>query len=186
MAEISNAGLKSKLKALSDQQQTKSARIGAGGGLHLLVKPSAKPGRGVWVLRVTVNRERRDMGLGTYPEVGLADARLAAAQAKASARGGVDPILQRADQKAAVAAEGSQRFREVALECISFKEGGWKNPKHPDQWRRTLAACRAELHTQGLARFSLVQARSKRFVSLGRRFASLFRAVPAFIWRAFP
>ena len=49
-----------------------------------------------------------------------------------------------------------------------------------------LAACRAELHTQGLARFSLVQARSKRFVSLGRRFASLFRAVPAFIWRAFP
>jgi integrase len=138
MGDISNAGLKSKLKALSDRQLTKAARIGVGDGLHLLVKPSAKPGTGVWVLRLMHAGKRRDMGLGTYPVVGLADARLAAAQAKSAARGGIDPILQRSDQRAAVVAEGSQRFQEVAIECISFKEGGWKNSKHPDQWRRTL------------------------------------------------
>lgn len=138
MAEISNAGLRSKLKALSDQQLTKAARIGVGDGLHLLVKPSAKPGTGFWVLRLMLAGKRRDMGLGTYPVVGLADARLAAAQAKSAARGGVDPISHRADQRVAITTEGAQRFRQVALEYISFKETGWKNPKSLAQWRQTL------------------------------------------------
>ena len=43
-----------------------------GGGLMLKVH---KSGGRQWLLRLTVNGKRRNMGLGGYPAVGLAEAR---------------------------------------------------------------------------------------------------------------
>ncbi|MEM9971432.1 MAG: Arm DNA-binding domain-containing protein, partial [Pseudomonadota bacterium] len=42
---------------------------GDGGGLWFHKRPD---GGGQWVLRVTVHRRRREMGLGAYPAVSLA------------------------------------------------------------------------------------------------------------------
>ena len=53
-------------------------RHGDGEGLHLVVSDS---GRRKWVMRYQMNGARRDMGLGSYPSVGLSDARIAAADA---------------------------------------------------------------------------------------------------------
>ena len=49
-----------------------------GGGLRLVVKPvreNGASGARCWVLRVTINGERRNRGLGAYPLVTLEKAR---------------------------------------------------------------------------------------------------------------
>ena len=43
-----------------------------GGGLRVVVSAT---GAKKWVLRFTINGKRREMGLGSFPDVGLADAR---------------------------------------------------------------------------------------------------------------
>ncbi|WP_245818939.1 Arm DNA-binding domain-containing protein [Marivita hallyeonensis] len=67
-----------------------------GGGLTLV----KKNGSGKWVYRYTHLGKRREMGLGAWPTVGLADVRTARdgwAQVLASGR---DPITVRSDQEA--------------------------------------------------------------------------------------
>ena len=50
-----------------------------GGGLRLVVSPT---GAKKWVLRYASQGKRREMGLGRYPDVGLADARTQALQGR--------------------------------------------------------------------------------------------------------
>ena len=61
----------------------KPGKYADGGGLWLIKRPD---GGAQWVMRVTVNGRRREMGLGAYPAVGLADARKKAETARARAR----------------------------------------------------------------------------------------------------
>lgn len=63
-----------------------------GQGLYLV--KSSRP-RGKWVLRKTVYGRRREMGLGPFPEVGLAEARQKADDARLLIRLGRDPIGER-------------------------------------------------------------------------------------------
>ena len=63
-----------------------------GGGLRLVV---ANSGAKKWVLRFTINGKRREMGLGSFPDVGLADARDKAAERRKQATAGIDPIEAR-------------------------------------------------------------------------------------------
>ena len=51
-------------------------RHGDGGTLFLVVEPGGRSRH--WVQRLTVDGKRRDLGLGGYPYVGLAEARAAA------------------------------------------------------------------------------------------------------------
>ena len=63
-------------------------------GLRLI--PAAANGRGNWQLRFVspeTNR-RRDMGLGVYPEVSIADARVRALVARKLIATGLDPITE--------------------------------------------------------------------------------------------
>ena len=62
------------------------------GGVHRYIRTS---GRRSWVLRFMRGGRVRDMGLGSYPEVSLAQAREAAREARALLRGGSDPIAAR-------------------------------------------------------------------------------------------
>jgi integrase len=80
------------------------------------------------------------MGLGPYPELSLADARLAAAQARQRLREGADPLAERDAARARLKAEQSRRktFKDCALELIAAKAPGWKNAKHEYQWTATL------------------------------------------------
>jgi integrase len=99
-------------------------------GLMLLVRDS---GSRAWVLRYQMGHRRRDMGLGPYPEVGLADARERALDARRLVkRDGKDPIAERGRAKV-------KTFKEMAEALIESKQPGWRNPKHAAQWGSTLA-----------------------------------------------
>ena len=70
-----------------------------GAGLWLVKR---EDGGAQWVLRVTVFGRRREMGLGGYPALGLADARKIAARWRAVASAGRDPVKEReAEERAA-------------------------------------------------------------------------------------
>jgi integrase len=93
------------------------------------------------VFRFQIEGKRRDMGLGPYPDITLARAREKAAVHRAQSREGADPIaVKRAERQAQLLAEAKGRtFREVAEEYIARNEAGWRNAKHRQQWRNTLA-----------------------------------------------
>lgn len=70
-----------------------------GAGLWLVVRDD---GGAQWVLRITVHGRRREMGLGGYPALGLAEARKQASRWRAVAASGRDPIKEReAEERAA-------------------------------------------------------------------------------------
>ena len=104
-----------------------------GDGLRLVVAPT---GGRKWVLRFTSNGKRREMGLGSYPLVSLADARAKAVDARRVTADGKDPILCR-DTEATKAAE-VPTFTQAAAAFIRAHRRGWSNPKHARQWVSTL------------------------------------------------
>ena len=61
--------------------------VGGVAGLYLHV--NARGARS-WILRVVVGDKRRDMGLGGYPDIGVADARQKAREARLKIEQGVD------------------------------------------------------------------------------------------------
>ncbi len=93
----------------------------------LVVKPS---GAKSWVLRYQLDGRRRDMGLGSYPEVTLARAREKALEARRHLVDGIDPLAARPVR--------AVTFREAAIELIESKRAGWRNAKHASQWFSTL------------------------------------------------
>ena len=90
-----------------------------------------------WILRIAVgtriNRKgktvtrRRDMGLGPYPEVSLAEARHLALVSRAKLREGIDPLEERQRRKAGVklAAAKTKTYRECAEAWIETNRAGW-------------------------------------------------------------
>lgn len=112
--------------------------VGEVPGLALQVLPTG--GRS-WVLRTMVGTRRRDMGLGSYPEVSLADARTKARDARNSIREGIDPIaVSQAARSALKAATATvMTFDQAAAKYITAHRAGWRNPKHILQWEATLS-----------------------------------------------
>ena len=129
--------------------------------LRTLVKPGAYPdGEGLylrvrgpqqraWAFRYMLRGKATWMGLGPYPDVGLAAAREKATAARQQAKSGTDPLAdKRARQAAAMATEEREKaaakadartFRTAAEEYLRLNEGGWRNAKHAAQWPSTLA-----------------------------------------------
>ena len=101
-----------------------------GGGLRLVVSPA---GARKWVLRFTLHGKRREMGLGSYPVVTLADARAKAVESLKQARQGVDPVAARR-----ATAEAIPTFTTCAARYIRTQRRSWKNAKHARQWVATL------------------------------------------------
>jgi integrase len=110
-----------------------------GRGLYLKVQPG---GARSWLLRYQIGGKVHDLGLGSYPEIGLADARgraLAERRVKAEGR---DPLAARRAERAAKRIEDARSitFRACAEKYIASHEAGWRNPKHARQWPATLSA----------------------------------------------
>ena len=101
-----------------------------GGGLRLIV---SKGGAKKWVLRFTINGKRREMGLGSFPDVTLAAAREKATECRLQASNGIDPIEARRTEP-----EKTPTFTTCAARYIRAHHHGWKNKKHSKQWVRTL------------------------------------------------
>ena len=68
-------------------------RYADGGTLYFVVEPPPSTSRH-WVQRLVVDGRRRDIGLGGYPFVGLADARAQAFENRRLARRGGDPLAR--------------------------------------------------------------------------------------------
>jgi integrase len=104
-----------------------------GHGLMLVVRPSGKKS---WVLRYQMNGVRRDMGLGSYPQIGLKEARLKTAAARRMIEAGSDPIDGR--QAAQTAARPIPTFGEIASLVIADAQAKTTNQKVKYQWKRHL------------------------------------------------
>ena len=100
-----------------------------GNGLNLAVQPS---GSKQWVQRLTIHRRRRELGLGGYPLVSLAEARVAAFENRKLARAGGDPLALK--RVSAVPA-----FEQAAHAVIELHRPSWRSAKHAAQWSATLA-----------------------------------------------
>lgn len=87
-----------------------------GHGLFLLVHPR---GGKWWRLNYRIGGKRKTLALGVYPDVSLADARMAREDARRLVRQGVDPATVKREAKARQKAErladkGASRVRVVA------------------------------------------------------------------------
>ena len=99
-------------------------------GLSLLVWPTG--GRS-WVLRYQIAGKRREMGLGPYPEVTLAEAREKALDVRRQVKvQHLDPLAERGRAKVLT-------FKVAGEALIESKRPGWRNAKHRWQWETTLA-----------------------------------------------
>lgn len=106
--------------------------VGGIAGLHMQVTPT---GAKSWAVRLTVNGKRRWMGLGSYPEISMADARDRARQVKQMARDGIDPIEKRRAMRSATTHEMiAASFSQVVNEFIPIKQQELSPGKHRDDW----------------------------------------------------
>jgi integrase len=110
------------------------------GGVPGLALQVTESGARSWILRLTVGTRRRDMGLGGFPAVTLAQAREKARQARQKADEGEDPILARERARSLLMAEQSKAvtFEQAARKFIESKRAEWRNDKHAKQWSSTL------------------------------------------------
>jgi integrase len=127
-----------KLSAVEVAKAKGPAVLHDGGGLYLRVSAT---GAKSWVFRFQLDGKRRDMGLGPYPDVSLAAARDKAAVHRRQRHEGTDPLEARHAQRQAerVAVAKGRTFREAAEDFIDRNQAGWRNAKHRQQWRNTLA-----------------------------------------------
>ena len=129
-----------------ESARKRTGRHSDGGGLYLHVTSTNTVSGQRWIFRYTspTTGKIREMGLGsaaTGSEVTLADARAQAAAARQLIKNGLDPIFERENEIAAAAAakEAAITFAVAAEQLIESMEGGWRNAKHRQQWRNTLA-----------------------------------------------
>lgn len=101
-----------------------------GGGLWLFKRFD---GGAQWFLRITVHGRRREMGLGSFPAVSLAEARRKAEEARAKVRENVDPIKDRERQRRE-AARNLHLFKDIAQDAFESRKAELKGDGIPGRW----------------------------------------------------
>ncbi len=89
-----------------------------------------------WVYNYRFGGKRRELGLGGFPAVTLADARKARDEAEKLVRAGKDPISVRESSRDVPVSVPN--FAEAAEAFIATKSSEWRNEKHAKQWAMTL------------------------------------------------
>ena len=112
--------------------------VGTVPGLNLQITPG---GARSWVLRIKVGGKRREIGLGPYPAVRLAQAHRKALETREAIAQGIDPVERKRALKSALLAQQAQdmTFEAAARGYIAAHRAGWKNQKHGQQWEATLS-----------------------------------------------
>ena len=145
-----------KLTALKVAREKRPCLYGDGGGLYLQISARASKS---WIFRfwiaerdpMTGNLVRdpatkkvrgrsREMGLGSFGTVSLAEARERSAECRKLREQEIDPIEAReaARQQAALERAKSLKFKEAAATYMATHRVAWKNDKHAAQWTSTL------------------------------------------------
>jgi len=130
-----------KLNRLTPRAVATEARRGLhpdGGGLNLRV---GRGGAKSWCLRYMLKGKAREMGLGGFSKVSLAEARKRASACRLLLVDGIDPLDRRDAENSAkrVEAARSMTFDECAAAYVNTHQAGWRNAKHCQQWKNTLA-----------------------------------------------
>ncbi|MEM1236377.1 MAG: integrase arm-type DNA-binding domain-containing protein [Pseudomonadota bacterium] len=99
-----------------------------------LVKRSQYAGK--WVLRLSIAKKRREMGLGPWPEVSIAEARSKALEARAALRDGIDPVAAR--QKERLSAK-RVTLQEAVDVCFKVRQADLKGDGSAGRWMSPLA-----------------------------------------------
>jgi integrase len=118
-----------------------SILISDGGCLHLQVTSGhAGHVRRSWTFKYQLAFRRREMGLGPFPDVSLAEARAKAHALRAQLREDIDPLEQRQERRRALLTERAKAitFAEVAGMVHRLHAPGWRNPKHAREWMTSL------------------------------------------------
>lgn len=112
-------------------------QIAHGGVTGLVLIPSKTKGRGKWVVRFVspTTGKRRNAGLGSYPDVTIAEAGKQANAMREQLAAGIDPLDAR--EESANAPE-ALNFERTAVCVHAELLPGWKNKKHGQQWITTL------------------------------------------------
>ncbi len=145
-----------KLKALNVAREKRAGIYGDGGGLYLQITASAAkswifrywiaerdPATGARVrdpLTGKVKGRSREMGLGSFATVSLAEARERALECRKLREKEIDPIEAREAARREVALERAKsiKFKDAADAYIAAHRVAWKNDKHAAQWPATL------------------------------------------------
>ena len=107
---------------------TVPGRYGDGATLFLKV---AHGGSKSWIQRLTIEGQRHDIGLGTFPVIGLAEARERAFANRVAVAHGGNPLAEKRRAK-------SPTFREAAERTFEATKARWRNAKIAKMWRSTL------------------------------------------------
>lgn len=108
----------------------RSGKYADGAGLWLVKDETA---RGKWVLRVTIHGRRREMGLGAFPAVSLAEARKRADEARAKVRAGLDPIKERERAKRE-ASRNLHLLKDIAADAFESRKAELKGDGKAGRW----------------------------------------------------
>lgn len=136
------------LSAIAVSKLKKQGRHAVGGvdGLYLRIAGQSRS----WVFSFTIGTRinakdqevprRRFMGLGSFPEVSLADAREKAREYRKMIRDGIDPLEEQKKSKIKAAEKSAKKitFTDCVESVLAMKATELKNVKHLAQWRTTL------------------------------------------------
>lgn len=124
-------------KAAKLSRQLGTHAVGGTSGLYLTVRDE---GRASWILRYTLDGRRRDMGLGSFADLPLAEAREKAGEQRKLVLQGIDPLDAKRELRDARKATHAKRvtFRQCVEGYLDAHGDGWRSPKHRAQWRSTL------------------------------------------------
>src|SRR5258708_11926229 len=108
-----------------------------GRGLYLQVRNETSKS---WLLKYSIDKRPRAMGLGSAFDFSLAEAREQRDELRKLIKRGVDPLETKAAEEQAKKIEAAKAitFRAAAARLIASKRKGWKNKKHAEQWAATL------------------------------------------------
>ena len=121
-----------KLTVRGVEAKTKPGRYGDGGTLFLHVAPG---GSKSWVQRVTIDGQRRDIGLGGFPVVSLAKARRRAFDNRVAISDGLNPVGEKRAKKPKATIP---TFREAAAQTFEANKHRGRNDKHVKNWMQSL------------------------------------------------
>ena len=131
-----------RLTALAVSRMNKPGLYADGAGLYLRV---GRNGSKRWAFRFMLNGTQHEMGFGGLNKVSLADARKKASDARLLLSEGRSPLIHKQELETQrntaekLSAARSMTFDKCAEVCVSAHEISWKNEKHRQQWRNTLA-----------------------------------------------
>lgn len=122
------------VKRLSHSGGKGNTMIAVGGVSSLYIQVTPQNGQ-TWVLRVLVGNKRRNIGLGGFPTVTLAQARDKAREARDMISRGVDPVEEPKAAKARLILpqRRGMLFKDAVKKALAAKLDAFRNAKHQDQ-----------------------------------------------------